>query len=135
MRQRTCDDGKEWQDRANHASPATSDRHRFLLGATCEAHEPSCRIHPTCDHALPADGCQYPRSIRATDRAGASTARVSISRSHDGVTLNFVDDGNGLAGIRDRVEALGGSFAREEGKVGTAINLRLPAERHPRLAR
>lgn len=50
-------------------------------------------------------------------------------------TAAALNEGNGLAGIRERVEALGGSFAREEGKVGTAINLRLPAERQPRLAR
>ena len=68
--------------------------------------------------------------------SGASTVWVSLSRSHNGVTLTFIDDGNGggvegngLAGIRERVEALGGSFAREQGGVGTAINLRLPAER------
>lgn len=72
--------------------------------------------------------------------SGASAVRVSILRSSDSVTLDFVDngngggvEGNGLAGIRERVEALGGSFARMEGGTGTAISLRLPAERQPRL--
>jgi signal transduction histidine kinase len=69
--------------------------------------------------------------------AGAKSVAISIVRSADGVTLNVVDDGKGLAkgysfgvglrGMEERVRQLRGSFKLSSNSRGTAVAVTLPA--------
>jgi len=69
--------------------------------------------------------------------SGASEVRVSISRSDAGLALEVTDNGRGfssnglqhagLQGLRDRVEALGGSLEIATGPGGTRLAATLPA--------
>ena len=68
--------------------------------------------------------------------AGATEVRASLRMQHEAVTLTLTDDGrgggvegNGLGGIRERIEALGGSFSRRAEEQGTAITVCLPMGR------
>jgi two-component system sensor histidine kinase DesK len=65
--------------------------------------------------------------------AGASACRIGLARTADGVRLEVADDGrgaaeaegNGVRGMRERVEALGGSL-RLNGGTGTTLTAELP---------
>jgi signal transduction histidine kinase len=68
--------------------------------------------------------------------AGASSA-VSVSTDGDSLHVEVRDTGPGfdpeastdrlgLAGLRDRIESLGGTFALESGPGGTLVSMRLP---------
>ena len=68
--------------------------------------------------------------------AAATEVRASLSLRDEAVTLTLADngrgggaEGSGLAGIRERIEALGGSFSRRTEDQGTAIAVRLPMDR------
>ena len=68
--------------------------------------------------------------------AGATEVRASLSMRDEAATLTLADngrgggvEGSGLAGIRERIEALGGSFSRRAEERGTAIAVRLPMQR------
>jgi signal transduction histidine kinase len=71
--------------------------------------------------------------------AGGSAARVVIAPAADGLVLTVNDDGRGfevlgdgtgLAGMRDRVEALGGSLSVTSALgVGTTVTAHLPGVR------
>lgn len=68
--------------------------------------------------------------------AAATEVRASLSMRDEAVTLTLADngrgggvEGSGLAGIRERIEALGGSFSRRTEEQGTAIAVRLPIDR------
>jgi signal transduction histidine kinase len=71
--------------------------------------------------------------------ARAAEARISLRRSGDELRLELADDGigfdprqppprghHGLANMRDRAEALGGSFELASGSDGTTIIVRVP---------
>jgi PAS domain S-box-containing protein len=74
--------------------------------------------------------------------SGASSAEVVLRREPRAVTVTIRDDGNGelderrgsgISGLRDRVEALGGTFsATSTPGRGTVIAARLPVEPVPR---
>lgn len=65
--------------------------------------------------------------------AGASTCRLELVRDGHGCRFTIADDGAGtltteglgLSGMRERIEALGGTFAREV-RDGTRLVLTLP---------
>ena len=69
--------------------------------------------------------------------ANASQAHVRVSRAGGHASVEVIDDGvggadqsggSGLCGLRDRVEALGGSFAvTSEAGAGTTVRAELPA--------
>jgi len=69
--------------------------------------------------------------------AGAKFVSISIIRSADGVTVNVVDDGKGLAegysfgvglrGMEERVRQLRGSFKLSSNSQGTTVAVTLPA--------
>ena len=68
--------------------------------------------------------------------AAATEVRANLSMRDEAVTLTLADngrgggvEGSGLAGIRERIEALGGSFSRRTEEQGTAIAVRLPIDR------
>ncbi len=78
----------------------------------------------------------------AAKHAHATTVRVSLSRSHDALLLSVQDDGIGMpadakplaehglgmAGMRERVALLGGSFGVESrAGAGTAVSASIPA--------
>ncbi|HMB44161.1 MAG TPA: sensor histidine kinase [Luteimonas sp.] len=66
--------------------------------------------------------------------ARARSARVTLVLDADAVVLRIVDDGrggaiapgNGLSGMRERIEALGGRLRVESGAQGTCVDARLP---------
>jgi len=68
--------------------------------------------------------------------SGANTCRVRLANLGDKVSLTIHDNGkggeakggHGLAGMRERVTALGGEFA-VDGRSGTRINVTLPVAR------
>ena len=70
--------------------------------------------------------------------SGASEAGVTISAADSGITLHSADNGcgfdpeggahTGLQGLRDRVEAVGGSLRVNSGSGGTTLAARLPAK-------
>jgi signal transduction histidine kinase len=69
--------------------------------------------------------------------SGASEASVTISAADSGISLRLADDGcgfdpdrggyTGLQGLRDRLEAVGGSLRVDSGSSGTTLAARLPA--------
>jgi PAS domain S-box-containing protein len=68
--------------------------------------------------------------------APAASAAISLRRHHDGVRLTITDDGegivdesrgSGLAGLRDRVEALGGELTVAGGAGGVSVTAFVPA--------
>ena len=68
--------------------------------------------------------------------APASAAAISLRRQPDGVRLTITDDGegivdesrgSGLAGLRDRVEALGGELTVTGGAGGVSVTAFVPA--------
>jgi signal transduction histidine kinase len=69
--------------------------------------------------------------------SGASEASVTISAADSGIALRLEDDGcgfdpdrggyTGLQGLRDRLEAVGGSLRVDSGSSGTTLAARLPA--------
>ncbi len=68
--------------------------------------------------------------------AGASTCRLQLAREANGCRFTLADDGRGtpareglgLTGMRERIEALGGTFARDVAN-GTQLVLTLPQAR------
>jgi len=70
--------------------------------------------------------------------SGASEAGVTLSAADSGITLHLADNGcgfdpeggahTGLQGLRDRVEAVGGSLRVNSGSGGTTLAARLPAK-------
>jgi signal transduction histidine kinase len=71
----------------------------------------------------------------AVKHAGASHIGLRVASSEQGVELTVRDDGHGgavvrhgsgLAGLRDRVAALGGTFAVESSGHGTLIHAVVP---------
>jgi two-component system sensor histidine kinase DesK len=66
--------------------------------------------------------------------AGASQAQVGFAREGGSLRMRIVDDGrggidgegNGLAGIRERVRALGGSLAIASSRGGTTLEIVVP---------
>jgi signal transduction histidine kinase len=73
--------------------------------------------------------------------SGASEAGVTISDGDSGITLQLADNGcgfdpeaagyTGLQGLRDRIEAVGGSLKVSSGSSGTTLAARLPARPRP----
>lgn len=71
--------------------------------------------------------------------AGARTAQATFSREGDAIRLQVVDDGrggaivpgNGLSGMRERIEALGGRLHVEGGAQGTRVDARVPLQPVP----
>ena len=68
--------------------------------------------------------------------SGATHARAELKRDSLGVTFTLTDDGsgggaagNGLAGIRERIERLDGTFERTYSD-GTTLTVRLPVNEH-----
>ena len=68
--------------------------------------------------------------------SGATHARAALKRDSLGVTFTLTDDGsgggaagNGLAGIRERIERLDGTFERTYSD-GTTLTVRLPVNEH-----
>jgi signal transduction histidine kinase len=80
----------------------------------------------------------HPRSCRPR-WAGATGATVRVTRPYDQVVVEIADDGvggadpgrgTGLRGLRDRVEALGGSLSVSDGGTGgTVVTARIPLSR------
>lgn len=65
-------------------------------------------------------------------RLGASEAGLSLSLHDDGAGADAVRPGNGLNGMRERVEALGGSMQVACSRAqGFAIEIRLPPQEEP----
>jgi signal transduction histidine kinase len=71
----------------------------------------------------------------AQKHARASAITVGVGLRHDVLRVEVADDGaggafespgSGLQGLRDRVEALGGSFAIDSSRAGTRITARIP---------
>jgi signal transduction histidine kinase len=72
----------------------------------------------------------------AQKHAHASAVTVRVGLRHDVLRVEVADDGSGgaveiegsgLQGLRDRVEALGGTFAVDSSSRGTRITARIPA--------
>ncbi len=65
--------------------------------------------------------------------AGASACRISVAAAHGSITVVVSDDGrggetpfgSGLMGMRERIEALGGTLARDASR-GTRLEIHLP---------
>jgi signal transduction histidine kinase len=76
----------------------------------------------------------------ATKHAHASVVRVAVGEQDHRLHLSVRDDGvgnadpargSGLIGVRDRVEALGGSFEiSSPAGQGTLLGVQLPLRRH-----
>jgi signal transduction histidine kinase len=64
-------------------------------------------------------------------RATASRGLLSVEIADDGRGRADKSAGSGLQGLRDRVEAIGGSFAVQSGADGTRIVAVLPATPAP----
>jgi signal transduction histidine kinase len=72
----------------------------------------------------------------AAKHAGASEAEVELSTTHAGVVVEIrdngsgdatMDDGSGIRGLADRIEALGGRFElRSPARAGTVVRAELP---------
>ena len=103
---------------------------------------PRPRVHLDVDAALDVDDetsiallrCVQEIVTNTVRHADADTLRIELSGHDDGVTLVAADDGrgadplrpgNGLAGIRERIEALGGSVRFTS---GPGRGLRIDAE-------
>ena len=75
---------------------------------------------------------KHSRATRATVRFGlVGGDELEVCVSDDGRGLPAGVSLRGLAGLRDRVEALGGAFDVRSGGCGTTVTARLPAGRVP----
>jgi signal transduction histidine kinase len=72
----------------------------------------------------------------AQKHAHAASIRIRVTERHKVLRVEIVDDGvggaaevdgAGLQGLRDRVEAVGGSFAVDSTTRGTRLTARVPA--------
>jgi signal transduction histidine kinase len=70
---------------------------------------------------------KHARASAITIRVGVRHDMLRVVVSDDGDGGAIETDGSGLQGLRDRVEAIGGTFAVESGRGGTRITARIPA--------
>jgi signal transduction histidine kinase len=70
---------------------------------------------------------KHARASAITVRVGVRHDMLRVVVSDDGDGGAIETDGSGLQGLRDRVEAIGGTFAVESGRGGTRITARIPA--------
>ena len=64
----------------------------------------------------------------ATVSIAAEEGRVTIAVKDDGVGGAGFEGGSGLAGLRERAEAIGGEFSVESTPAGTIVRVSLPSE-------
>jgi signal transduction histidine kinase len=70
---------------------------------------------------------KHARASAITVRVGLRHDVLRVEVADDGVGGAMETDGSGLQGLRDRVEAIGGTFAVDSGRDGTRITARIPA--------
>jgi signal transduction histidine kinase len=70
---------------------------------------------------------KHARASAITVRVGLRHDVLRVEVADDGVGGAIETDGSGLQGLRDRVEAIGGTFTVESGSGGTRITARIPA--------
>jgi two-component system sensor histidine kinase DesK len=113
---------------------AELDRARSVLetaGVTVDAHAEVVRLPPTHEGVLALAIREAVTNV--VRHAGAHTVHIALSQDAYNCRFEIADDGrggpavegNGLAGMRERIEALGGTFAHE-GDAGTRLVLTLP---------
>jgi signal transduction histidine kinase len=70
---------------------------------------------------------KHARASAITVRVGLRHQLLRVEVADDGVGGARETDGSGLQGLRDRVEAIGGTFTVDSGHRGTRITARIPA--------
>ena len=121
--------------RAGGLAPALTELGAQIPEAVT-VHAPSGRFAPVvettvyfvCAEAL-TNVAKHAGASRATVDLTVSNGQLRLVVADDGIGGADLDGGSGLAGIKDRVEALGGSF-RVEGREGqgTRLMAELPVE-------
>jgi signal transduction histidine kinase len=122
------------------------------LVAALQSRAAQLPVPVTVDADPRVDGSRFPAEVESAayfvalealtnvlKHAGGSAARVVVTPAGDGLVLTVGDDGRGfdahaggtgLAGMRDRVEALGGSLSVTSAVgVGTTVTAHLPGDR------
>ena len=103
-------------------------------GVAVQTHAESVRLPPTHEGVLALAIREAVTNV--VRHAGASAVALHLRQSHDSCRFEIFDDGrgsstlvegNGLAGMRERVEALGGTMSRDSAS-GTRLILTLPTE-------
>ena len=114
---------------------AEIERARSVLetaGVAVEAHAESVRLPPTHEGVLALAIREAVTNV--VRHADARAVALHLAQSHDSCRFEIFDDGcgsstlvegNGLAGMRERVEALGGTMSRDSAG-GTRLVLTLP---------
>jgi two-component system sensor histidine kinase DesK len=67
-------------------------------------------------------------TIRVSRDAGADTVRLEVADDGVGNRVNWGAEGNGLRGMRERVESLHGTLAMDATHTGTRLIVDLPAQ-------
>jgi two-component system sensor histidine kinase DesK len=116
---------------------AEIDRAKTMLetaGVRVEAHTDAVRLPPTSEGVLALAIREAVTNV--VRHAQAHAVRLQLAQSNGTCRFEIVDDGrgssiayegNGLGGMRERIEALGGTMERET-QNGTRLVLTLPAE-------
>ena len=78
-----------------------------------------------------ANAAKHSQASRITILLVLENERLRLSVGDDGIGGADPDRGSGLVGLRDRVEALGGTLAIESGSEGTALSALLPVGDDP----
>lgn len=117
---------------ADLAAELASARLLLESSAVTLSYDPPPSLGPELERALALMLREAATNIAR--HAGASHAQVSFAREGGSVRMRIVDDGrggigmegNGLAGIRERVRALGGSLAIASPRGGTTLEIVVP---------
>jgi signal transduction histidine kinase len=78
-----------------------------------------------------ANAAKHSQASRITIELAYENERLRLSVRDDGIGGADPGRGSGLVGLRDRVEALGGTLAIESGPDGTALSAALPVGDDP----
>jgi signal transduction histidine kinase len=70
---------------------------------------------------------KHARATAITVRVGLRHEVLRVEVADNGIGGAFETNGSGLQGLRDRVEAIGGTFAVASGPGGTRVTARIPA--------
>jgi signal transduction histidine kinase len=73
-----------------------------------------------------ANAQKHSRAATIVARATLNGRALAVEIADDGVGGAIERPGSGLEGLRDRVEAIGGSFAVDSGDRGTRVTARIP---------
>ena len=118
-----------------NAEVADAERALKWAGIACEVEIDSIALPPRHETALALALREGVTNI--VRHSGATLVTGRLAKHPGAVTLNLSDNGRGggaegygLAGIRERIEHLGGSFQRSN-RDGTTLTVRLPMDEDP----